>query len=217
MKQLFPSNLRRIHGLSQLQTIKVHTACNSAYQEDEDYFVNTWFPFFRGSYVGDAIYAEMFGRYRKGRFRGLVRKVMGEFDPNPSGLILPNLVVKRFDGTRSRRIAWKIVRGLYFHHNGIVLPEDLSNVSSKIEFHHAVESKEPPEHFKMFMSLPAEENPAHGLYPGAFTYRFQVFSEGGSTMHYWALLIADRLLITAMFHDPACACGPCMELRKPAA
>ena len=41
----------------------------------------------------------------------------------PSGLVLPgNKVVKRFQGKRLTRIAWKIVRGLNFHHHDVVLP-----------------------------------------------------------------------------------------------
>jgi hypothetical protein len=51
--------------------------------------------------------------------------VLNEFDHNPSGLLLPGgKVLKRFDGKRIARVAWKMVRGLHFHYAHEVLPED---------------------------------------------------------------------------------------------
>ena len=47
----------------------------------------------------------------------LMRKVLREFDPTPSGIILPaGKIVKRFEGKRLARVAWKMVRGLHFLH-----------------------------------------------------------------------------------------------------
>lgn len=43
-KQLFAPSVRKAHDL-QLFTIPTHTACNTAYQRDEDYFVHTLMPF----------------------------------------------------------------------------------------------------------------------------------------------------------------------------
>lgn len=98
-------------------TIPVHDQCNKSYQADEDYFVTALMPHARGSCAGDAIYKRALDRYLGGGKVGLVRKVLAEFEPRPSGLVLPrNQVVQRFDGTRISRVAWKIVRGLHFHH-----------------------------------------------------------------------------------------------------
>jgi hypothetical protein len=85
--------------------------------------------------------------------------VLAEFEPRPSGLVLPrNQVVQRFDGTRISRVAWKIVRGLHFHHHNNCLPENLTTGVSV-----TVPDEEPPEHFKAFMGLPNNEE--HGQYP----------------------------------------------------
>jgi hypothetical protein len=118
MQQLFAPKIRRKYNVSQLITLDAHQACNSAYQDDEDYFVRTLTPFARGSEAGNAIYAKVLGDFRTGKQVPLTKMVLEEFDPNPSGLLLPGgKVVKRFQGERLRRVAWKIVRGLHFYHN----------------------------------------------------------------------------------------------------
>lgn len=190
----------------QLLTIPVHQACNSAYKADEDYFVHALMPFARGTVAGDAVYSHVLGAYRKGHNSGLVRKVLAEFEPRPSGLILPgNKVVKRFDGKRIQRVAWKIVRGLFFHHFGEVYPE------AQTTWVTVTPVGEPlPEHFEAFMQTQGE---AHGRYPGAFSYRFDTYDidDAGTPrkMHYWAMLLWDRVLLTVIFHDRLCACTSC--------
>jgi hypothetical protein len=124
-KQFFAPAIRKQHA-PQLLTIPVHDACNKAYQLDEDYFVHTLMPFARQTYAGRAIYDEVLAKFRAGKKAGLTRGVLNEFEPQPRGLVLPgNKVVKRFQGKRLQRVGWKIVRGLYFHHHGIALPEAL--------------------------------------------------------------------------------------------
>jgi hypothetical protein len=202
MQQLWAPELRKKHGPLELLTIPVHEACNSAYEFDEDYFVKTILPFVPASYAGDALFRRAVGRYHKGKKRPLMTKVLQEFDHAPSGLRLPQgMVVKRFDGKRISRVAWKIVRGLHFHHNGQVLREDWT---MGVKLHLC--DVDPPDHFKLFMSLP--DNPAYGRYPGVFSYRFRKFSEA-SGLHYWALLLLDRVLMIVTFHDAECECARC--------
>ena len=199
-KQLYAPDVRRVRGPN-LLTIPVHDACNKFYQRDEDYFVQSLVPFARGSYAGNAIYKWMLESYRKGNNAGLVRKVLAEFEPRPSGLILPgNKVVKRFAGDRIARVAWKIVRGLYFHHHQEVLPVDLVTWIAVIP-----PDQIPPKHFLYFANLP--DNKPHGIYPGVFDYRFQKFS----VEHYWALLLWDRIIVTVIFHDPTCRYDKCQR------
>jgi hypothetical protein len=110
-------------------------------------------------------------------------------------------VLKRQKGARISRIAFKIVRGLYFHHHGRVLPKDLTTYVTMTP---ASDGEPPPEHFLVFMQ---HNKVAHGKYPGVFSYRFENFSDDSKTIvHYWALLLWDCILITVMFHDPACPC-----------
>ena len=169
--QFHGDDIRRGNNLSQLLTIKVHKKCNEAYRLDEEYFVHTLMPLARGTYAGSAIYQEILGKFREGRNVPLVRMVLNEADPRPSGLVLPGgKVIKRFNGQRIQRVAWKIVRGLYFYHHHRVLPENHTTWVSLTP-----PGEQPPEHFVRFMQLP--ENDPKGKYPAIFDYRFQNFTE----------------------------------------
>jgi hypothetical protein len=89
---------------------------------------------------------------------------------------------------------------LHFHHAGQVLPEDWTK---SVEFHLADHNWEPPDHFLEFVSLP--NNDPHGASEGVFSYRFRNFPKANS-LHYWALLILDRVILIVVFHDLACTC-----------
>jgi hypothetical protein len=119
-------------------------------------------------------------------------------------------VIKRFNGQRIQRIAWKIVRGLYFHHHERVLPENHTTWVSLTP-----PGEQPPEHFVRFMQLP--ENDPRGRYPAIFDYRSQNFTEAPpANLHYWAFLIWDRIILTVLFHDPDCGCERCNDRTRPA-
>jgi hypothetical protein len=121
------ASVRRAHNLSKLLTAEVHKECNKSYQSDEEYFVYTLLGFMRGSYAGNELYNHILAKYRRGEGIVLVKKVLSEFEPSPSGLVLPgNQIKKNFEGERIRRIAWKIVRGLYFHRTGKLFPGKLT-------------------------------------------------------------------------------------------
>ena len=202
-KQLYVDDVRKAHSPN-LRTIPVHAACNRAYQHDEDYFVNTMAPFARGSYAGDALLKEVFGKYEAGKKRGLVHKVLQEFEHKPSGIVLPpNLVAKRLEGKRVHRVAWKIIRGLYFHHFKEVLPEWVPNGLEIIP-----PDRPPPKEF--LIGLP--DGPIHGQYPGVFDYKFAKFPDVHN-FNYWAMLLWDRIILIMKFHDPTCHCEHCTQLR----
>jgi hypothetical protein len=202
MQQLFPPEIRRRYNVSQLITLDVHKACNTAYQDDEDYFVRTLMPFARGSEAGNAIYAKVLGDFRTGKQIPLTKMVLREFDQNPSGLLLPGgKVVKRFQGERLRRVAWKIVRGLHFYHNNEVLPENWNSVGVQI---YAGETP-PPDDVQCFINIA----PSRGIYPGVFDYKFDTFPEA-KNLHYWLLLLWNRIIVRLHFHDAACTCPMCI-------
>ena len=201
-KQLYTAEIRKAHSPN-LLTIPVHMACNRAYQHDEDYFVNTLAPFAAGSYAGNSFLQDVGLKYTEGEKQGLVGKVLREFEHQPSGIALPDhLVAKRFDGTRLHRVAWKIIRGLYFHQYKEVLPEDTPN-SLKI----VPPDQVPPKEFFLGLS----DHPIHGQYPGVFDYKFAKFPEAGN-LNYWAMLLWDRVILIMAFHDPTCACERCALL-----
>lgn len=203
-RQLFANAIRKTHSPN-LLTIPVHAACNKSYQHDEDYFANTLAPFGLGSYSGKAVLDDALRRYREGRNVGLQRKVLEEFERRPTGLILPGgKVIKRFESDRMHRVILKMVAGLHFHHNGEVLPLPLKTTSTKIYG----PDERPPAHFLAFIGRP--EVKRHGRYPGVFDYVFDKFVEV-KNFHYWGMLLWDRIIVVAMFHDPACDCRECSK------
>jgi hypothetical protein len=198
-KQLFAHSIRKKHPTNLLR-IATHAACNQSYQFDEDYFVNTLAPFARGSYSGNAVLTDIFDKFHKGEKVGLIKKVLSEFERRPSGLVLPKgKVIKRFEGKRLNRVLLKIVRGLYFHHYGEVLPEELTADVTIVS-----PDSPPPEHFLMALGDKQE----HGRHQGVFAYKFTKFPEVNN-FHYWGMLFWDRIIAIAMFHDPACRCAEC--------
>ena len=97
-------------------------------------------------------------------------------------------------------MAWKIVRGLYFYHYNKVLPENWKSVGVQI---YAGETP-PPDDVRCFAGIAQ----SRGAYPGVFDYKFDTFPESNN-LHYWLLLIWDRIIIRVTFHDPACMCSTC--------
>lgn len=201
MQQIFAPDLRRKYNISKLLTLEVHEACNAAYKKDEDYFVRTLMPFARGSEAGNAIYAKVLKDYRGGKQIPLTNKVLSEFDPRPAGLVLPGgKVVKRFDGERVKRIAWKMVRGLHLHHTGEVLPEKWPTLGVRL----FSPDERPTDDVLCFAST----TQGRGAYPGVFDYKFDKYPEANN-LHYRLLLLWDRLIFRVQFHDPACECEKC--------
>ena len=203
-RQLYTKEVRQAHSPN-LLTIPVHRDCNLSYQHDEDYFVNTLAPFGKDSYTGMALLREIFAKYAAGEKQPLVGKVLREFEHAPGGILLPpSLVAKRIEGSRVHRVAWKIVRGLYFHEFGEVLPEFTPNA---LEI--APPDRPPPEAFLHTL----HDLPSRGSYPGVFDYKYVKFA-AIKDFNYWGLLFWDRLILIVTFHAPKCNCEHCVQLQK---
>jgi hypothetical protein len=203
-KQFYTDEIRKKHSPN-LLTIPVHQECNSSYQADEDYFLNTLAPFAKGSYSGNSLLDGIFRKYKDDIKRPLVHKTLNEFERRPSGLILPpDLVVKRIEGDRVHRVAWKIVRGLYFHHFAKVLPENTLNSLSIIP-----PDQVPPKEFLIALG----DQDALGSYPGVFDYKFIQVSELDN-FNYWAMLLWDRIILILPFHGLECSCDACSEIKS---
>ena len=202
-RQFYTAEIRKIHNPNML-TIPVHESCNKSYQFDEDYFVNTLSPFAKGSYSGDSLLKDVFKKYSDGIKRPLLHKILNEFERNPSGLILPaNLVAKRFEGNRLERVAWKIVRGLYFHHfNQVFSTGKISSLS--IIFPDQV----PPKEFLIALG----DLDGLGSYPGVFDYKFIRVPEL-EDFNYWGILLWDRIILIVAFHGLECSCAQCLETK----
>ena len=200
-QQLYADSIRKNHNPN-LLTLPVHKNCNSSYQFDEDYFAVTLMPLGLGSYSGNAFYSEKLSKFKQNKKVGLIRKILGEFEPRPSGLYLQNdKVLKRFDGVRLGRISWKIVRGLYFYHFKEFLPEGI-----KKNIRIVSPGEKPPPEFSDIIN-----DPVRGQYPGVFDYRFT--DSLSHNFHYWALLLWDRIILIIDFQYPACECDTCVASR----
>jgi hypothetical protein len=191
-QSFFAPSIRKALQPLQLLTIRVHEACNTSFQLDEQYFIYSLTPLALGSVAGKELYKHIREKFRRMKNRPLIRQILGEFEPRPAGLVLPGgKVVKRFDSNRIERVIWKIVRGLFFHHHNKTLPEKLGLTWTLT----GPDDGPPPDHFQNFTA----NNPAFGKYPGVFAYQFDAYPETTPTGHYWTLLFWYRIIITVAF------------------
>ena len=203
-RQLYTKAIRKAHSPN-LLTIPVHAHCNRAYQHDEDHFVNALAPYGTGSYAGNAILHDVTEKYRAGKKVALVHKILNGFDHAPGGIYLPpGLVAQRIEGERIHRVAWKIVRGLYFHKFGEYLPEQIPN---SLEI--APPDRPPPLAFLHAL----HDLESQGSYPGVFDYKCAQYP-AINNFNYWGMLFWDRLILIRAFHSPSCACEHCINLQK---
>lgn len=184
-----------------LDKLPVHTKCNLSFQQDEEYFVYSLMPFGRGSYSGDALRNKILqdcGNHQQQR--ALLGRVLSEFEKTPSGLMLPpGRIAKRFDTARILRVAWKVVRGLYFADTGVCLPEDAPRKLDII-----LPGETPPD---SFFALAGKED--RGRYPGVFAFTPAAYPDFHG-FNYWAILLWDRIILTVGFQWPTCQCAECL-------
>jgi predicted nucleic acid-binding Zn ribbon protein len=191
-QQILVKEVRRKYPI-RFVTRKVHAACNSAYKLDEEYFVHSLIPFARGTEAGDALFSKTVLEYRKGKNRPLVNKVLSQAVPVVRGIYLPpGKVALQLDLERFNRVVSKIVRGLYFCEFDTILDPQTEMFVSLTP-----PGEPPPDHFIWFMThCPTE---SCGEHQGVFAYRYIVTEDG---VNYWALLLWDRVIITATFRHP---------------
>jgi len=196
-KQFFPKQLRGKFNL-QLQTLTVHKKCNSIFQHDEDYFLDSIGPTALGSKTGNFLWNDINKRVQRPQGLPLALKVHKEFQDKIGSIYLPpGIVVKKFDGKRVWGIIWKITRGLYFIENKRYLPETTPHRGISIGY-------EPGKEFEVLGN--AEER---GLYRGIFAYKYREF-EKIDRMNVWAYLFWNKIIVVLQFEHPDCEC----EIRK---
>ncbi|TAU80453.1 hypothetical protein ELI41_29545 (plasmid) [Rhizobium leguminosarum] len=197
-EQLLARSLRKAENKIKLITLRVHKTCNQAYSSDEEYFTQVLIPFARGSVGGNAVWEKAVADYRHGKRHLLVHRILGQGKTNVRGVMLPpgklwlDLEQYRFD-----RVVGKIIRGLYFLETQrfLTLPDDV-NVRLTLP------GQPPPDDFERVMTYCASES--KGQHQGVFAYRNAVAND----LHYWALLLWDRILITACFKEAGAGSGP---------
>ena len=118
------------------------------------------------------------------------------------GIILPSSkIAKLMDADRVHDVIWKIIRGLYYHHNGVILPAFWTCGLTITP-----PGETPPDHFLALTQDGLLQD--KGAYRGVFAYSMHKFPEAND-LHYWAFLLWDKIIITAAFHDVECRCEYC--------
>ncbi len=198
-RQFYASSLRRELNLSQLVTIPAHGVCNRSFERDEEYFTWSLSPLAVGSVAGNALAQDRAEKLRRrGRLALLYEKVRREFEKHPGGLHLPGgRVVKRFQGDRINRVAWKLVRGLYFHETNSVLADDTPFTTEIIEPERARETSGA----NLVWEKVKSQAPL-GSYGGVFEYKYFVGDAHGKKLHSWGMILWDKIMIFIAHRDP---------------
>lgn len=199
--QFYPKEYRQNDLVKNLLTLPVHPLCHKPFQVDEDYFVHSLAVLASEVPAGKEIWKDVGQRIRRPRNVGLTKMVLQEFsEVSPGGIYAPpGKMFKRFDGTRIRRVIWKIIRGLVFDAYDRILPEGKPYCCDIVS-----PGYPPPEHFNCVVD--AQE---HGPNPAFFAYKYTSAPQLNN-FHYWALLLWDALIVLVWFHDPDCPCSNCV-------
>ena len=196
-QQIYAPEVRKEHNLDSLATLPTHKECNESYRLDEDYFVWTLAPIASKTRVADAVVRHHAKKFRSGRSVALGRKILEQFTEQPGGLYLPgNLVAMRVEGDRIKRIAWKIVRGLFWIKNDSCLPEKTPYMLELVEPESHGQSKHP----EFWEAVKAQGS--KGTYPGVFDYKYLHAKAGELQLHVWGMLLWDQIMILIVHHHP---------------
>lgn len=194
--QFFAKAIRRPYKV-QLTVLPTHMACNASFNLDEHYFWHTLVPMGRGSIAGSAVWNKAVSDYHEGKNVPLVHEVLKQAVDEVPGLDIPtDKVAIMVNRPRVDRVIAKIVRGLYFIEHGSVLPQGIEMDTSLTP-----PTECPPQHYWDFDRVIWK---SHGRHQGVFAYKHAICRDVGTgrRFHYWAMLIWNRIIVTAMHEVP---------------
>ena len=209
--RIYAKQIRRQYP-TQLDTLPTHVACNTAYRQDEEYFVMVMAGHHSMSWTAKAVWEDIAHSIAtKGSWGGLIRSILSKFGKvtTADGSRLFEL-----DMNRATRVVWKIVRGLYTLETGRLLPdESYRNIEIVIR---SEADKTLPNHL-WFNDVARTEGMAK--HKAVFDYRWvcRYIEDGqvditdckGNLMF---MIMWDNLILLCLFHDPACRCHRCKVL-----
>lgn len=199
-RQFFPKSLRESNNLN-LFTLPTHTACNKAYQSDEEYFVNSLGPLAMTTTTGNALWKDISKSLYRPKAEKLKKMILSEFVANPT-IHLPNgLIKKETNDIRTHNVIWKITKGLYFKEFNKILPD---KTLYRIQIYSRI--VDVPEEFEIVKRAKSKGN-----YPEIFDYKYVIFPEI-SNFNAWGFLLWSHFICTIYFHDPDCLCEHCKTL-----
>ena len=203
--QFFPREARKKLN-PQLDTLEVHTACNTAYKHDEEYFAYSVGALAGETAAGGALWRDQSRRFKEDRLKDLAMKALGEFVRRPGDPEPPEgMALKRVDRKRASRVVWKIVKGLYTLNRNEVLPDETDKIIEMAE-----PGRELPPEYKYVLAQKSQ-----GRYMGVFDYKSVVVGGEKLKVEMWALLFWDCVIAFATFHALNCTCPECSSERKP--
>lgn len=205
----FGSLLKQFLSLN-LYWLYTHESCNSAYRQDEEYVI--------AALVGHAqtpaaraVMRDLRVAFEKGHKRGLLGMIIGGFGTvmGPRGE-----VTFEFDRHRVDRVAWKLARGVYYRELGVVLPEKRPG---EIRFINPFEATEQIANIAWYPAVLASRPMGDDTYRKVFDYKWISEKNGDLRGHAIVMLLWNRIILIAMFHDPACGCPECARREAAAA
>ena len=189
-KQLLAKSLRT--SKTRLIQVRTHEKCNNSYKLDEQYFTHALLPFGRGSIAGDALRLKALAEYQAGEQTRIVERVLSQAKAAVNGILLPRgKIWLDYELDRIERVVGKIIKGLHF-----LDAQEIISLPSDIGMRITLPGEAPPQDYQDIMAaFPSE---SRGEHQGVFAYRSFIEDD----VHFWALLIWDRIIITAGFRVP---------------
>lgn len=199
-QRFFGRKLRKALG-PRLNTLRTHRACNSAYREDEEYFVLALISYAHDSMAGLAVMEDLKRGLQDGHARGLYDSIKRGFSVVVAA---DGRSLFQYDKERIDRIVWKIIRGMYFVHVRRVLPVWQPFECILVPPTEAAEKLPTVEWFSLLM-----ETKSICDYGAVFDMRAVGGIDANLRVHFQALLFWDRIIALVRFHDPSCTCDEC--------
>ena len=199
-ERVFGKQVRREHAVD-LKWLYAHSACNTGYKDDEEYFVVALAGHHRQTSTGRAVWDDIARGAAAGHGVGLLKTIVGQFGK-----------VQHADGSRTfaldlgraHRVAWKIVRGLYTLECGTTLPE------SQLHTVEIVPQADGPRLLPNHTVFPfVRDTGSLGKHEAVFDYKWLCIPAEGARCHAIAFLLWDSLVVLVIFHDPSCPCDEC--------
>lgn len=183
-----------------LSWLPTHKACNGAFKKDEEYFVAVLSSQACESETGQAVWNDYASAVRKGHDVGLTKTVIQQFGQ----VTLPDgRIPFVYDSQRLKNVLWKLIRGVHFQMTGTALEASRPRAIDLFTPGHAAELDQ-----HGWYQVVRDTQPL-GEFENVFDIKTLGIPDGDWRGHAYALLIWDRIIALALFHDPSCGCGEC--------
>ena len=167
---------------AKLITVPACRSCNNALAKDEEYFrtilAAQWIDSPSARAVWEQKVRPSFDRQRDGLRKSLLANMRDIYLPSEQGFVQTGLL--RLDDSRMDRVAEKIVRGLYFHVMGKVMPD-----ATEMRFHWR------PRDWLRDTALSAR---LISVDPDVFSCRYGMAAKGSKEVSIWWMLFYRSLM-----------------------